>query len=141
MSNTEENKQIVRRFLEDGLNARDFEVLDRVFAADFRWHGNSFGEVSGLENFKQVFTPFLAALPDLTVEIEDLIAEGDRVACRFTVRATHLGDFMGIPATGKPVVWAGNPSYRLSDGKIVEEWFFEDHLGLFQQLGVISAFG
>src|SRR5215204_4767351 len=115
MSNTETNKQIVRRFLEAGLNGRDLGVLDQVFASDFHWHGNSLGEVAGLENFKQVIAPLFAAFPDMTIEVEDLIAEGDKVACRFTAHATHTGDLMGIPATGKSVAWAGNPSYRLAD--------------------------
>jgi steroid delta-isomerase-like uncharacterized protein len=141
MAATEENKRIVRRFLEEGLNGRNLGLLDEVFAPDFVWHGNSFGEVTGLEPFKQVVAPFFAALPDLVIAIDDLVAEDDKVVCRFTARATHTGDFMGIPPTGKAVAWAGNPCYRLVDGKIVEEWFFEDHLGLFQQLGAIPPFG
>src|SRR5262245_35733652 len=124
MTNTEENKQIVRQFLEEEFNSCDDGALDRVFAADFRWHGNSFGEVTGLEHFKQVVSPLFAALPDLSIEVEDLIAEGDKVTCRFTARATHTGNFLGIPPTGKSVAWAGNPSYRLAGGKIVEQWFF-----------------
>jgi steroid delta-isomerase-like uncharacterized protein len=141
MSATEQNKSFVRRFLEEVIVGGNMALLDQLFAADFHWHGNSFGDVQGLDNFKQVLNPFLSAFSDLGIEIEDMVAEGDRVVCRFTARATHSGNFMGLPPTGKTAVWAGNPSYRLAGGMIVEEWFFEDHLGLFQQLGVIPPFG
>jgi predicted ester cyclase len=72
--------------------------------------------------------------------VDDLFGEDDRVVARFTVKATHQGHFLGVPATGKKVKWTGQPIYRLAGGKIVEEWFLEDTFGLLQKLGAIPAF-
>ena len=82
---------------------------------------------------------FYAAFPDQQWTIHDLVAEGDRVAARFTMRATHTGEFQGIPATGRSIsVWAFT-IYRIADGKIAEEWAEFDAMGMMQQLGVIPA--
>ena len=71
--------------------------------------------------------------------LEDMIAEGDKVAVRFTLRGTHGGDLMGIPPTGKPVAVTGIDINRIADGKIAERWANFDALGLMQQLGVIPT--
>jgi steroid delta-isomerase-like uncharacterized protein len=80
---------------------------------------------------------FFAAFPGLHISIEDVIAQGDKVAVRITWQGTHQGEFMGIPPTGKPVTVTGINLYRVANGKIVEEWWQEDILGLMQQLGVL----
>jgi predicted ester cyclase len=136
---TESNKAVVRRFLEDGLNKGNLAVFGEVFAPDFVWHGGGFGEVHGLPAFMQVVAPFVTAFSGLHAEIEDMMADGDRVTCRFAVRGTHSGDLFGIAPTGRTVAWGGNPTYRIADGLIVEEWFFEDLLALFQQIGAFPA--
>ena len=136
---TDENKAVVRRFIEEGINGRRLEVIDEAFAPDFVWHGGAFGEVQGLETFKQAIGPFFAAFPDLSVSLESLTAEDDRVAARFGVQATHEGEFMGVAPTGRRVTWAGHPLYRFEDGRIVEEWFFEDHVSLLRQLGGLPS--
>jgi steroid delta-isomerase-like uncharacterized protein len=134
-----ENKAVVRRFIEEGINGRNLALFDEVFAPDFVWHGGSLGETRDLETFKAVVGPFVAAFPDLAITIDDFIGEDDRVVGRLTVRATHQGDFFGVPATGAAVEWSGNSTYRLANGKIVEEWYFEDLLGLMKQLGAVPA--
>ena len=73
---------------------------------------------------------------DQHATIEDLVAEGDKVACRWSGRATHQGDLMGVAATGKAIVLTGIAIYRVANGKIQEEWDYSDVLGLMQQLGV-----
>ena len=70
-----------------------------------------------------------------------MIAEGDKVAVRFTARGTHKGEFLGIPPTGKQVAWAGINIYRVASGKIAETWQLSDGLGLMQQLGVVPPVG
>ena len=79
----------------------------------------------------------IAAIPDVTATIEDIIAEGDRVAVRMTMRGTQKGEFRGIPPTGKTAVMTEMSIYRISEGKIAEGWDLSDRLGLMQQLGAI----
>jgi steroid delta-isomerase-like uncharacterized protein len=75
------------------------------------------------------------AFPDLTVEIDDIVAEGDRVALRLTIHGTHQGEFLGMPATGRPVSYVSHEFYRVANGLIAEEWICSDTAGLFQQIG------
>jgi steroid delta-isomerase-like uncharacterized protein len=131
----EENKAIVRRFFEL-MNEGGFAGVGEVWTEDLTWHG-SFGEIRGLEAFIQMGAAFFAAFPGLHISIEDVIAQGDKVAVRITWQGTHQGEFMGIPPTGKPVTVTGINLYRVANGKIVEEWWQEDILGLMQQLGVL----
>jgi steroid delta-isomerase-like uncharacterized protein len=135
----EQNKEVVRRFLDEVINGRRFDLLPELFAEDFVWHGGSFGETRGLEEFGAVVKPFYDAFPDLRMTVDDVFGEDDRVVARFTVYATHQGDFLGVPATDKQVSWTGQPIYRLEGGKIVEEWFAEDTFGLMQSLGAFPA--
>jgi steroid delta-isomerase-like uncharacterized protein len=79
------------------------------------------------------------AFPDLDRQIEDLVAEGDRVVARWTAKGTHLGDFNGMPPTGKFATSSGITIFRIADGKIVEEWSENDLLGLLTQLGAIPG--
>ncbi|MEZ4725925.1 MAG: ester cyclase [Caldilineaceae bacterium] len=88
------------------------------------------------EALKQHIAGAEAAFPHYEMITEDLIAEGDKVVVRFTMRATHQGDFMGIPATGRQVNVPGIIIYRIADGKIVEHWMHFDALAMMQQLGV-----
>jgi predicted ester cyclase len=98
-------------------------------------------EVHGPEGLKQLFTMLRTAFPDWSETIEDLMAEEDRVVFRVTGQGTHQGEFMGIPATGKPVTRPGIDIVRNVDGKLVEHWANIDQLGMMQQLGVIPPPG
>ena len=113
--------------------ARDYCTDDVV------WHGNSLGEVSGLENLTALLTAFLGALPDLVAEEQDVIASDDLVVVRLIVTATHKADLLGIPATGRRVQWNAIDIYRVTDdGKISEEWAADDMAAFASQLGAIS---
>jgi steroid delta-isomerase-like uncharacterized protein len=113
--------------------ARDYCTDDVV------WHGNSLGEVSGLENLTALLTAFIGALPDLVAEEQDVIASDDLVVVRLIVTATHKGDLLGIPATGRRVQWNAIDIYRVTDdGKISEEWAADDMAAFASQLGAIS---
>ncbi len=74
------------------------------------------------------------AFPDLTVEIDDVVAERDRVALRLTIRGTHQSEFLGIAATGRSVSYVSHEFYRVADGLIAEEWICSDTAGLFEQI-------
>jgi steroid delta-isomerase-like uncharacterized protein len=133
----EENKALFRRFIEEVENAKNADAVDHFFAADYLDHNPPpFGE-PGIEGFKQALEMFFAAFPDLHVEVEDLIAEGDRVVGRMRTTGTHQGDLMGIPPTGKQIDLAEIHIVRLSGGKVVEHWGMEDNMSMMQQLGVI----
>jgi steroid delta-isomerase-like uncharacterized protein len=133
---TEENKAVVRRWFEAFNPQNPARVLEDC-APDFVFHGTgAFGDMD-LARVKQLTTAFLTAFPDAHYTLEDLIAEGDKVAYRYTFRATHQGEFMGIPPTGKRVSYSGIEIDRIKEGQFVEAWSSEDHLGLLQQLGAI----
>jgi predicted ester cyclase len=83
----------------------------------------------------------LAASDNINLVIDDLIAEGDKVVKRWTVRCTHTGEFMGVPATGNKVEVTGTTTYRVAGGKFVESWWNTDTLGMMQQMGVIPPLG
>ncbi len=137
---TEQNKSIVRRWIEEGWNKADVGVVDQFYAPDVVQHDpGSPAPVTSSAALKQYVGAFLTALPDLHFTIDDLIAEGDKVLWRFTSRGTQTGPLMNIPPSGKAGAATGMALFRLADGKIVEVWVNYDLLGLLQQLGVIPA--
>jgi steroid delta-isomerase-like uncharacterized protein len=138
---TEENKALVRREYEQGVNQGDFDVRNEALASNYVGHFAGLPPIEGIEAFKQFTSAFFTAFPDLQTTIEDLIAEGDKVAVRQTWRGTHTGNFQGIPPTGKQVTFTSLEVYRVTGGKLAEEWVELDMLGLLQQLGVIPPVG
>ncbi|AKB12772.1 hypothetical protein MSTHC_2292 [Methanosarcina thermophila CHTI-55] len=94
---------------------------------------------AGIEGIKEVITTCRSAFEHLNVTIEDMVAEGDKVVARFTARGIHSGDFMNLPATGKPITITGIEIFRIKDGKIAELWGEVNLLGLMQQLGIFSS--
>ena len=98
-------------------------------------------EFRGSAALKQGIASLHAAFPDLHYTVEDMVAEGDKVAVHYTGRGTHHGEFQGIPATGKPMTYTGILIWRFVDGKIAEHWAAPDLLGLMQQLGAIPTRG
>lgn len=130
----EENKNIVRRY-QDAYNTNHLDALDEVVAVDVLTPKIMPGIPSGLAGAKAVHRKTLLGMPDFHTQIDDLIAEADRVAARVTMTGTHTGDFYGIPATGRSVNFTGIYIARIKDGKIVEHWGEEDGLALMGQLG------
>jgi len=137
---TEENKAMIRRVIEEVLNKANMAVVDEVMAPNYVYHHPQ-QEVKGPEGFKQFVTMFRAAFPDLHVTINDMFAEGDTVACLFTITGTHQGDLMGIPPTGKKMKIAEAIFIRFAGGKEVEATPILDQLDMMQQLGVIPPMG
>jgi steroid delta-isomerase-like uncharacterized protein len=138
---TEENKALVRRYFEEAWNKGNVGVIDMLMATDYSRYMSEPAKPLTREGQKQRITTFRQALPDLHLTIDDLIAEGDKVVFRITVRGTHQGAFMGVSPTGKSVTVTAIDIARFADGKIVEHWGQMDSLGLMQQLGVVPVPG
>lgn len=136
----EENKTCVRQIYE-AISKGDLMALDHILTADFVDHNPDPGQSPGLEGVKQGFAMFRTAFPDFQITLEDMIAEGDKVATRVTGRGTHKGEFQGIPPTGKQVTVAGIDIIRCAGGKCVERWGAFDNLGMMQQLGIVPPPG
>ena len=134
----EENKKIVQRYF-DAANIGDLDALDDLLAPNVIDHSAYAGQAAGRDGFKEFFTLWRTAFPDLVYTIEDAIAEGDRVVIRWTGQGTHLGMYHHIAPTGKRVTMSGIQVNRLSSGKIVEDWTSSDELGLLRQLGAIPG--
>lgn len=133
----DKNKELVRLLLEVDVTEANEEVSDRIIHPDFFDHTNPPGMQHGIEGHKAITRLFKAAFPDQEWIIEEMVAEGDKVVARTLFRATHQGDFFGIPPTGKQVEATGIHILRIADGKIAEHWGNNDDLGLMRQLGVI----
>ena len=126
----EENKALVRREqAELWSHTGDLDAAEELFVAD------------QAEAAKQEAADFRRGFPDVTSTIEDLIAEGDKVVARWRSRATHRGDYMGMPPSGKEVQIVGISVYRIEEGKIAEAWTVEDQFGLLRQIGAIPEPG
>jgi len=135
----EERVEVAREYVRVVFNGHQPDRARDYCTNDVLWHGNSLGEVTGLEDLTALLTAFLGALPDLVAEEQDVIASDDLVVVRLIVTATHTGDLLGIPATGRRVQWNAIDIYRVTDdGKISEEWAADDMAAFASQLGAIS---
>jgi steroid delta-isomerase-like uncharacterized protein len=132
----EENKALVHRFFEEA-NKGNLAVIDKLCAPGYVYHGTT-GDMTR-EQFKQYAAGLLAAFPDLNGSIDDIIAEGDNIAARYTLRGTHRGALRGVAPTGKRVTIRGIEIDRFAGGKFVETWSISDALGMMQQLGAIPS--
>ena len=131
-----QNKEIVRRYLLEVWGQWDFESEKETVADDLIDHNAAPGLPSGREGHHQFLAICKRAFPQFDVTIDELFAEGDKVAYQWAAVGTHEGEFMGIPATGKEVTITGSDIVRIEDGKIAETWHVESMLELMQQLGV-----
>ncbi len=137
---TEANKAFVRRFYEDIFNQRNLALVDELCTTNHVFH-NPPTTLHGREEFKQLLSLYITAFPDARFTVEDSIAEGDRVASRYTFRGTHQGKLMGIAPTGKQVTVTGIIINRIAGGQSAEGWLNFDALGMLQQLGVVPPPG
>ena len=133
----EKNKQLIQHRAEL-MNRHDLEATLAMIHPDYQDHNAPPpGLPSGIGGDKLFFAILFQAFPDLEVRTEELIAEGDRVVERLTLRGTHKGMFMGAAPTGKRVTWGFINIYRIAGGKVAEVWSEGDHLGLMRQIGLI----
>lgn len=133
-----ENKALVRRLFEQGMNERRADVFTECVAAGFVNHDLP-GPTPGPEGFLQSFRAFEAAFPDLRVHLEEVLADDDKVITRSHWTGTHKGDFMGVPASGAAVDVKFIDIWRVENGLLVESWVRMDFLGLLQQVGAVPS--
>ena len=136
---SEENKAEARRFYEEVFNKANVDAIDEFCVPGFVDHTALPGMAPGIEGVKQLLGMYFNAFPDLRITVDEIVAEGDVVVIRSTVTATHTGDLMGIPPTGKPITLRGLDFVRMSGGKATGIWHFEEDM--FAQLGVAPPVG
>jgi steroid delta-isomerase-like uncharacterized protein len=135
----DEHKAIIRAHVAVLFNQQRIDRTEEFFTLDYLDHAPLPGQAPGLAGAKHKWATYLAAVPDMHATIDDVVAEGDKVAVRWTVQGTQRGELLGIPPTSRPVRFSGISIYRLVKGKIVEQWEQWDRLNLLQQLGVLPA--
>ena len=137
----EQSKAVTRRLIEELFNTGNQEIADEILAADYADyidHSPSHPGLPGPENLKRAVGEWRIAFPDTHNVVEDIVAEGDKVAVRWTTYAMHRGEFMGIAATGNRIAVTSFGIFRLPGGKIVESWDTFNVVEMMQQLGIAS---
>jgi steroid delta-isomerase-like uncharacterized protein len=131
---TEANAALLRDSVE-AFNTGDTAKLLAVAAPNIVIHYAEMPEpLQGRETWQQGYELVKRAFPDLKIRIDDLVAAGDKVALRLTLSGTHQGEFQGIPATGRTISYVSHEFYRVTDGRVAEEWICSDMASLFSQL-------
>jgi steroid delta-isomerase-like uncharacterized protein len=132
----EENRALARRSWEEIVSQRNPDLIEEFYPPEFVWHEPD-QDIRGYEQAKQFVSTFLQAFPDINISVGDVIAEGDKVVTRYTIRGTHQGETEEFgPPTGRQMELEGITIHRFEDGKIVEEWERYDNLSVLQQLGL-----
>jgi steroid delta-isomerase-like uncharacterized protein len=134
----ESNDRVMQRAFREIMQHGNVGAIDELFASDFTGHDTA-GGTFGREEFREGVRAMLAAFSERRVVIEDQLADGDKVATRWTVTATHSGEFQGIPATGRRGSMTEISIDRVAGGKVVESWEVTDDAGLLRQLGVLPT--
>ena len=124
---------VARRWFEEVWNERRDDTVDELMTDDSHGHVEG-GEVRGPQAFREMRAMFLSALPDVRIEVEDVVAEGDRAAVRWRATGTHAGDGFGFPATKQQVHVRGTTWMTVRDGRIVEGWDTWNLGGLLESL-------
>jgi steroid delta-isomerase-like uncharacterized protein len=137
-SKTAANSALIREYTKLVFNEHDGAAAVHFMASDAQWHGGTLGTITGATNIAGMLTGFFAALPNLVATEQSMVADESGVAVRYVVEATHQGELFGIPATGRGVRWDAIDVYRISDGKIVEEWAADDMAAVLHQLGAFT---
>ena len=142
MASIQENKEFARRWNEEIWGQQNTDIIDDLVAEEFVGHDASRPEpVRGPDGVREVVKMLFSAFPDTQVDLEEIVAEDDRIAMRITASGTHEGEFMGIEPTGEEMEVMVMSFQRIEDGKAVEEWQIIDTLGMLQQLGVVEPPG
>jgi steroid delta-isomerase-like uncharacterized protein len=140
-SDGEDSKAVVQRFYRELWTEGKFEVADELFHPDFVGHAPGGNVTRGPAGVRQLVGEWRIGVPDMELEIHSQHAEGSRCTTRFTGRGTHLGPWLGLPASGKEITLSGIAITRVVDGVVVSDWGEFDIMGLLQQLGIIERPG
>ena len=130
------NKALVARWFEQVWNQGRSDAIDDMIVPGTRIHGLT-PQPQGPEQFKQFHAAFRQAFPDITITVDDMVAEGDMVAARFSARGTHRADTLGFAATNRPAQFTGMVFVRVENGVLIEGWNCFDQLGMMAQLGMV----
>ena len=133
---TEEMKSVTHR-IEELWNTGNLAIIEEIYSPALVNHLPYAPDLNDFESCKQCVSGVRTGIPDFHVKIEDVIAEGDKMVCRWVASGSHTGSFFGIPPSGNKVEWTGMTIYRMDSGKIVETWWNEDTMSLMKQMGVI----
>jgi predicted ester cyclase len=136
---SEENKALMRRFYAELFGKKNLGAIDEYLADSFLDNDPNPGQKPGVDGVKETLGGYLQAFPDMQVDVDFQVAEGDKVVSRLIISGTQTGDMPGVPATGKAVRFTVMDVGRVVNGKIVERWGNDDTLGMMQQLGVIPT--
>ena len=132
----EKNRAVVRLMHEEVWSKGNLDLVDEIFTSDFICHFIVGSDWEGPEGVRQQVSDHRNSFPDRSEDVEDIIAEGDRVVTRWTGRGTHSGEFQGVPASGDQVEIAEVAVFRISAGKVAEQWGFPEIMSLLRQIGV-----
>jgi steroid delta-isomerase-like uncharacterized protein len=134
----EANKKIARDYIDQVFNQHNPGKAAEFVTDDVVWHGGGLGDISGAEGVVGLLQSFIGALPDLYAAEQDVVAENDLVVVRLVVTATVSGTLLGVPADGKAIRWDAVDIYRVTDGKISEEWAADDVATIMTQVGAFN---
>jgi steroid delta-isomerase-like uncharacterized protein len=138
MVSPDQNKQLIRQYFE-AYDQQDTERIEQsVSSSNYSFHLPGMPPMDW-NGTKQFYAAAWSAFPDLHHDILDIVAEGDKVAVRYSIIGTHKGELQGIPPTGKEVSFGAMDFITLMDGKVAEEWEIADTMGLMQQIGAIPS--
>jgi predicted ester cyclase len=135
----ESNIALVREYTLRVFNEHNPALAAEFVTPDVRWHGGTLGSIEGSDNLIALLSSFIGALPDLNAQEQDIVADGETVAVRFVVEATHQGELLGIAPTGRRVRWDAIDVYRVREGKISEEWAADDLTAILYSVGEYKA--
>ena len=133
---TEDTKAVIRQYFDQFLNQADPAAAERLLAPDFVCHVPGANDLDR-EGYTHSIRSGRAAMPDLSYTPQEIIAEGDRVAVRYTMSGTQTGSWQGVPPSGKKVNVLAICTYRVAGGQIREKWLLADSLGLLRQIGAL----
>ena len=137
----EEYQTLLHKWFEEVWNQGSEKAIEELFAVDGIAHGLNDAEgnpVRGVEGFKVLHRAFLSAYPDMKITVEDTVCEGDKIAARCTVKATHTGEGLGVLPSDQPVEFTGLTIVKVKDGKIAEAWNEFDFMKMYSQVGALT---
>ncbi|MFT4883129.1 MAG: steroid delta-isomerase-like uncharacterized protein [Natronomonas sp.] len=138
-TSAQQNKELVRRFISEVVNGKNYELAEELFTADYTRHDpDTPADKRGPEPFVEALKQLHEAFPDTEVHIGEIIVEDNLVAFEGRITGTHEGPFRGVEPTQTTVEAPGNAMHRIRNGQIAETWATWDFLGVFQQLGAID---
>ncbi len=139
MNKADANKATVKKFFEEVVNKHNADAADQFIAKDAMNHQAMPGSKPGVEGIKEEFRQFFKSFPDLSVTVDDLMADGDKIIARVTYKGTNKGMMGAVAATNKTAQWGLIDIILFKDGKMQERWGYGDNIGMMIQLGLMPA--